>query len=75
MGPFSMFVEYIPIGSSTAIHDPPVALNAKTEDEASKQAIGKADALYPSMASSVTIRVVGDDNRHPIAKIRRPISN
>jgi hypothetical protein len=76
MGPYAMFVEYMAIGSQTSTMEAPVALASKTEAEASKEAIARADALYPSKASDVLIRVVGSDGSgRPIAEIRRPISN
>ena len=76
MGPYSMFVEYTPVGSHSTIKEPPVPLTARTEEDASKEAIAKANSLYPSIASYVLIRVVGSDGSgRPIAEIRRPISN
>jgi len=76
MGPYGMFVEHDEIGTGALKKEPPILLDAKTEREASDQAIVRANSLYPALASRVLIRVVGGDGSgRPIAEIRRPISN
>jgi hypothetical protein len=75
MEPFVMFVEHQDIRGEWH-KSGPILLPEKTEKDASAAASAKANSLFPTLASSVLIRVISaDSNGYPIAEIRRPISN
>jgi hypothetical protein len=74
--PYVMTVDYLPIGGSEWVNCPPVLLEGDTEKDALKEAIAKADSLYPEHATDVLVRFYGgdlDDGR-PF-EIRRPRSD
>ena len=81
MQKFTLFISYISNRLTNEWYkEPPILIEALSEEEASRTAIAVADFAVLAVSPNVLIRVTsgqtaGSEDGRPIAEIRRPIEN